>query len=188
MTPAARAAKQSSQRGFSLIEIIVVLAIVGLMLTLVVMRIDHLSPKYALRAAAREVGGMIDLARGSAVGKGKRMAIRYELDQGRYQLFGPPPQGERGNGPWGLAPVGVPKTLPMGTRFRGLYAHTKGRGVQERGRLDVAFDPLSLEGSHIVYVENDFEGGKMISVKYNALLGSCDYVDGQAEFETPPNN
>jgi len=178
---------RGDERGFSLIEIIVVLAIVGLILTLTVMRLDHLSPKYALRAAAREVGGMIDLARGTAAGKGRRTAIEYDIDGGYYRLFGPPPQGEEGRGPWGLAMVGVPKSLPMGVRFGGVYAHAKGMTAQTRGTLRVRFDPLSIEGSHIVYLENDFQGGKQMSVKYNALLGSCDYVDGQAEFEAPPN-
>jgi prepilin-type N-terminal cleavage/methylation domain-containing protein len=175
------------ERGFTLIEIIVVLAIVALVLTLAVLRIDHLSPKYAVRAAAREVGGLIDLAPGTAAGKGRRTAIEYDIDQGLYRLYGPPPPGEEGSGPWGLAPAGPPKSLPRGVRFRGAYAHAKGMQLQTSGVLRVRFDPLSIEGSHIVYVENDFQGGKQWSVKYNALLGSCDYVEGLAEFESPPD-
>lgn len=172
------------ERGFSLVEIMVVMALIGLVLSLIVMRVEHLSPKYALRAAAREVGATIDLARGKAASSGLRTAIEYDVNQGVYQLYVQNRSGERGNGPWGLEPVGMPKELPRYVRLKGVYAHAKGREAQSGGVLRVRFDALSIEGSHIVYLEN--VDGKVMSVKYNALLGSCDYADGTAEFETAP--
>jgi prepilin-type N-terminal cleavage/methylation domain-containing protein len=172
-------------RGFTLIELIVVMAIVATILMMVTMRIEHLSPKYALRAAAREVGATVDLARGTSAGRGTMTAIEYDLDHGLYTLYGQRKDGQPGNGPWGLEQVGAPRSLPRGVRFKGLFANEKGLGMQQRGVKRVRFDPLSIEGSHIVYLESEATQ-KQISVKYNALLGSCDYVDGTAEFEAPP--
>jgi prepilin-type N-terminal cleavage/methylation domain-containing protein len=168
------------RRGFTLIELIVVMAIVATILMMVTLRLDGMTPKYALRAAAREVGATIDLARGTSAGRGVMTGIEYNVDQGVYTLYGPAHDGTPG-----LFPVGAPRTLPAGVRFRGVYAHAKGQSAQGSGVLQVRFDPLSLGGSHIVYLESTVTG-KQISVKYNALLGSCDYVDGTAEFEAPP--
>ena len=170
--------------GFTMIELIVVLAIIGTILAITVIRVEHLSPKYALRSAAREVGGTIDLARGTAAGQYRATAIEYRLDEGLYQMFARPKDGSLGDWYRGLAPAGTPRALPGNVRFKGVQAHKKGMGLQTGGVVQVFFDPLSIDGSHIVYLENTER--KEISVKYNALLGSCDYIDGTAEFEAPP--
>lgn len=178
--------RHASQRdprasGFTLIEILVVLGIAGLIMTLTVMRIDHMSPKYALRAAARKVGGTIDLARGVAAGRGFRTAIEYDIDNRTYRVYQEPRDGSRGPGPFGFEPAGAAFTLPRGVGFRELI---HGNGDQKgRGVWAIGFEPLSIDGSHIVVLEN--EEKKQISVKYNALLGSCDYQDGTAQFEAP---
>lgn len=178
------------KRGFTLIEIMVTMTVIATILVIVTVRAEHLSPKYALRAAAREVGGAIDLARGTAAGRGVRTAIEYDVDAGRYQLWGEGRDDSgnkvRGDGPWGLTKIGACRTLPRGVRFRGVYAHAKGQSPQSKGVMRVRFDPLSIEGSHIVYLESEHTQ-KQISVKFNALLGSSDYVDGTAEFEAAPD-
>jgi prepilin-type N-terminal cleavage/methylation domain-containing protein len=167
--------------GFTLVELILTLVVVGLILALAVPNLDKLTPKYALRAAAREVGSTIDFARGSAAGKGRRYAIRYDCSNGAYGLYGPPGEEDAQlEGPWRLAIVGRMRFLPSGVHFRRILSQT-GEAV-ERGEAWVRFDPLSLEGSHIVYLEND--NGKRFSVKYNALLGSSDFAETWVEFET----
>lgn len=161
------------------------MVIVGLMLAFVLPRLDNLSPKYALRASVRDVGSIIDIARGSAAAKNRRYAILYEVSNGRYRLFGPPGQDEgmegQGPGPKGTYPKGAARTLPGGVRFRRIQP--LGLRPFDSGELAVFFDPLSLDGSHIVYIEGD--GGKLWSIKYNALLGVADYAEGESQFEAP---
>jgi prepilin-type N-terminal cleavage/methylation domain-containing protein len=175
--------RRRSERGFTLIEVTMVMVIVGVILAFVIPSLDNISPKYALRAAVRDVASTIDLARGSAAGKGRMHAIRYDLANGVYQLFTPggsddEPYGQ-GPGPWHLWPAGASRQLPRGVRFRAI--EPLGARALESGELAVRFDPLSLEGSHIVVLEG--EGGKMWSVKYNALLGTADFAEGTVQFE-----
>src|SRR5688572_9762366 len=106
----ARLAKREA--GFTMVEMIVVLAIVGTILAITVIRVEHLSPKYALRAAAREVGGTIDLARGTAAGQYRPTAIEYRIDEGIYQMFARPKDGSLGDWYRGLSAAGTPRRLP----------------------------------------------------------------------------
>jgi prepilin-type N-terminal cleavage/methylation domain-containing protein len=177
----ASAREERGSAGFTLVELVVVLVIVGVMLAFVVPSLDRLSPKYTLRAAVRDVGSIIDLARGTSVTKNRRTAIQYYIANNAYRMFGPPDQEQQegqGPGPWHLWPAGSLRTLPKGVHFRAVQPI--GEAVN-RTELAVRFDPLSTEGSHIVYLEND--EGKLWSIKYNALLGVADCVEGEAVFE-----
>ncbi len=172
--------------GFTLLELTMVMAIMALMVVVVGTRIDGLIPRKALEASAREIGAMIEMARGNAASRGRVYALRYDLDAGTVQLFGPPPrelaeqdpEGDRGPGPWGLYP-GLRKSLGRGVHFRGIQP--MGLDFQRGGELAVRFDPLAIEGSHIVILEN--EQGAVFSVKYNAITGLADFVRGEALFE-----
>ena len=56
--------RSRGQSGFTLFEIMIVFVIIGLVMVLAIPALDRASPKYALRAAAREVAGTINAARG----------------------------------------------------------------------------------------------------------------------------
>jgi len=49
------------QAGFTLVELIVVIVIVGLMAMITVTKLDFMVPKYRLRGAARDVGSVLGL-------------------------------------------------------------------------------------------------------------------------------
>lgn len=160
-----------------------VLVIIGVVLAFAVPALDRLTPKHTLRAAGREVASTIDLARGTAIGKARRMAIRYWVQENAYALYGPAtedaPVVENVWRGVELARYGKVRTLPAGVRF--LAVQPIGLDPVE-GELWVHFDPLSLRGSHIVYLEN--QEGRRFSVKYSALTGSAELVEGEARFET----
>jgi prepilin-type N-terminal cleavage/methylation domain-containing protein len=178
--------ERARQRGFTLLELTMVMAVLAIAVVTVGANIDGLIPGKALQASARDIGTIIEMARGNAASRGRIYAIRYDLEAGTYQLFGPPPredeeadpEGRNGPGPWGLYP-GIRKSLKRGVRFAGIQP--MGLDLQQGGELAVRFDPLAIEGSHIVYLEND--DGQLYSVKYNALTGLADYIRGEAVFE-----
>ncbi|MCW8138490.1 MAG: prepilin-type N-terminal cleavage/methylation domain-containing protein [Planctomycetota bacterium] len=71
----ARAARSALPRrrrsGFSLIEIMAVMLILGVILMSIVPAIDSMVPIYRLRGAAREVASLMELAQSEAVGTRK---------------------------------------------------------------------------------------------------------------------
>ena len=78
----------SSRRGgFTLIELIAVVVIVGVMVALTATQLDFLVPKYRLRAAAREVAGAFKLGQARAAATGKDVFVEMDLSDGRYWLL-----------------------------------------------------------------------------------------------------
>src|SRR5258708_8213439 len=67
-----------NQRGFTLVELIAVIVIVGLIAMVTVTRLDFLVPKYRLRGAARDVGSVLGLGKPHAASNGK--AVHFDVD------------------------------------------------------------------------------------------------------------
>ncbi|MHC4389703.1 MAG: pilus assembly FimT family protein [Planctomycetota bacterium] len=172
--------RSRGQSGFTLFEIMIVFVIIGLVMVLAIPALDRASPKYALRAAAREVAGTINAARGTAIGKGKLMGIGYDLDRDAYRLYGQPADGARGEPPFGLVPLDTWNPLGRYVRFVGIEAQGVGR-YQESGVLNVRFDPTIIDGSHVIHLENSI--GQIYSVKYNAFVGTAEVLRDRVGFE-----
>ena len=71
--------------GFTLLELVAVVAIMGMMLYLVVPSIG-VTEGARLRAGAREMGAHLELARQRAIITGKPHRMLIALDEGWYQL------------------------------------------------------------------------------------------------------
>jgi general secretion pathway protein H len=77
----------SSRRGdagFTLIELIVVIAIMGLMLAIVASRSNPVSPATHARAAAREIAGALRSARSEAIMTNRSVSFSLDSTGGRY--------------------------------------------------------------------------------------------------------
>jgi len=74
------------ESGFTLLEMIVVLAILGLMLGIVVARGPMHSTRLDTEAAARELAGALRMARGRAIARDQAVSVRFAAD--RYQIEG----------------------------------------------------------------------------------------------------
>ncbi len=168
----------SLRAGFTLIELIVVIVILSLIFAVAVPVLDNIAPEYSLRAGARQVGALIHLARSSAGANRERYILRYDLAKNSSWLVLPPGKDEDPEQPIdereALEAIDLPRhvvmekvVLPDGTQV-------------EDDKVDLVFDPLGFEGSHIVYLRNSEEA--MIAVKYNALLGAVDYFKEPVEF------
>lgn len=79
-----------STRGFSLLEIMAVMVILGIVLMSVVPALDGLVPTYRLKGGAREVASAMELAQSEAVGARKEYQLAYDLDANTYWLILPP--------------------------------------------------------------------------------------------------
>lgn len=77
---------QRSHRGFTLLEILIVLGLMGLLAVLIVPRALSGNDYYTLGHNTRAVAGIMRLARGQAIAEQKEMVVTFDLDNKTYQL------------------------------------------------------------------------------------------------------
>lgn len=173
-------AKSAPESGFTIIELIMVIVILGILLSQTVLNMNGITPEYRLRSAARQVGSTINWARSLAGGAGNEYQLYYNLDDGKYWIVLPPGKDddprmlpeERER----MSDQNIPEAVQIERIIR-----LDGSSITD-GEIYIKFDPLGTEGSHIVYLRNS-EGG-LITLKYNSLLGVVDYYNTEIEFES----
>ena len=112
-TQAARGnASRSNSRGFSLIEITVVLAIMGMMVTVGFPAMQEWLERYRTRNAASEIAAVIQLQRMRAVSQNTSFSIAFNDTDATYTLF----QGDPATGT--MLDV-IPRPLPFGVTYSG---------------------------------------------------------------------
>lgn len=74
------------QRGFTLVELLVVLTILGILLTLAPAALNRVLPGLQLKSAAREVAATLREARGQAIRDNLAVAVVVDTETGRYGL------------------------------------------------------------------------------------------------------
>ncbi len=90
-------------RGFTLLELLAVVALLGIVLFFVVPKLDNVTPGSRLKAAARKVGSTMELAQGQAIATGKEHVLAYDLSKGTLWIILPPPDDPNAPKP-GAAP------------------------------------------------------------------------------------
>lgn len=76
------------QQGFTLLELLVVLLIMGLLLTLAPPVFQRVIPSVGLRAAARDVVGGLREARGAAIRDNRDLALIVDTERKTFSLAG----------------------------------------------------------------------------------------------------
>lgn len=169
---------------FTLLELMLVVAIIGMIAALAAMRLDYLLPKYRLRGGAREVGALFKEARSRAAGMGRDVYVQVNVSQGTY---------------WMLAPFrvlgddGLPKEPPE-WRYEEVLKRALpsdgGRGVEfsdvvlgpeqvvSSGRALVRFSPQSASSHVIVNLRLDEAA---MAVRMNGLTGAVSFHDGRKD-------
>lgn len=166
------------QRGFTLIELIVVLVIVGLVFGVAVPHLERLSPRYSMRAAARRIASDLEYIQSTSSFRQKTYGVRYDLGENvSYTIM--PPEKDDVWIPFDKWPLSTPKELPKLVEFRAvvLADNTVFEGEEV---ADIMLDPLGASGSHVVILEDT--DGHVMSVKFNALTGTVDFLPGEVGF------
>lgn len=157
--------------GFTLIELAAVAVILGIAVTMFVLKMDGVTSSARLRAASRIVGSTIELALSNAVMKGKPRLVVYDARLGVIFI-----KGETKPDSW-EPEILLERKLPKGveiTRVEGLFTSH-----------DMSSVTVSQSGRtvpHAVYLHND--AGDM-TVHVYGITGKVKYYEGDvslAEF------
>ncbi|MGB5832012.1 MAG: GspH/FimT family pseudopilin [Thiohalocapsa sp.] len=135
MTPELRSIALA-RHGFTLVELLVVLAIAGLLMAVVPPLISAAMPGVELKAAARRTAGALRLAREIAIAQGRDAAWVIDVENNAYRVDG---DHRRGSLPGGLdvelvAAEGEMQSEAIGAiRFFPDGSSTGGRVILKRG-------------------------------------------------------
>ena len=149
-----------ASRGFTLLEILLVLGVLALIASVVVARLDLVTPTYRLRAAARDLTETVAQARSESIARAQAVELHYDLAAGKYWLSLPAEAGA--DGPSQQAPSSFrPRALPEGVRFADC---TFFRGEATRsGAVTVLFSFLGACEGHLVHLAD--EAGNAFTVE-----------------------
>lgn len=165
---------KSRARGFTLIEIVMVTAIIAGLMLLGAGTFEQLIPEYALRGAERSIAEHMKLAKAHAAATGLDVYIGYEVTTGRYWMW---IWNEGADGKGGAYDVIFDKRLPEGVGFVDV---TFGTAVVSRsGPAQVRVSPMGSAEHHIVNLKN--EDGLKAAVKLNGLTGAVYFYDRHVE-------
>ena len=129
---------RNSNTGFTIIELIVVIALLGIIATIVVPNLDNFSPRYKLRSAARTVGQTVAWARSLGGGIGREYVIRYRLEEDTIEILLPPEEDEDPNMDFDSRESLGAETLPNGVEITRIVQPDGSR--DDYGVVDLVLD------------------------------------------------
>ena len=165
-----------SARGFTLLEIMVVVVIIGVTLSVVAIRSGSLLPQTKLQAQAERIAGTLDQARQQALLENETIEMVFHLDPhpdedvqgfGTQYMFELDDDGEV-VGP-GSTPIVTFKPMEEGTAIREI--RVPGTPPRVDGVVNVACSPLGRALSMDVVVHNpDFPDVEVYTIRVDALI------------------
>lgn len=177
-------------RGFTLIELIFVLILIGVISSMVIPNLSGLTPKYRMRTYARTIARTIHEMRVAAIATGKLTGIRYVL-AGEDSYVQPIPTAPIDYPDMALSEreSSVKHELPAGVFIRGINLPGSRGGAISNGTIDIGFSPNGTTGSHVVVLELESTTGppSILAVKFNSISGVIDYYNHEVEFQHHEN-
>ncbi len=176
----AKLRNHSTQRGFTLIEIMAVVLLLGLAMSGVSSNLNRFIPQAQSESAARTVIGDLDLVRSSAISNGRPYVIEFDLDKNQYRIITPfTADGRVARTAEDRTDLGI-DTLPNGTSISGLkvsgVANTLTSGVHR-----VTFHHSGIMNDLVIFLSNEMGEMYDLTVVMGAITGKTLVVEGHFE-------
>jgi len=184
---------RAGKKGFTLIELVVVIAIISIMAVIVLPRLDPFVPSRRLKGAARTLSGTITLAYGESVAKNKRYRLYLDpMEETYWVVQVKETEKEDSGGAIGLTlgtqfellhyeesgtedevaapsePLFAPQKLPQGVHFSSMSVGDDTALASSKPRY-IEFTPLGVASPATVTLVN--EDGDTLSVQYDGITG-----------------
>ena len=162
------------KKGYTLIELIVVLVLVGMMLTLAAPRLRHALLTDHLKSTARKLVGIINNLRNETVREQKAYTLHFDLNSNRFWTDDPSMTEEeltlaREEG----------TTLPSDVRIRDVWI--KGEGKIVEGEAGITFTRKGYTQSSAIHLRSD--DGREFTLELRPFSGKVKILESYVEFE-----
>lgn len=163
--------------GFTVIEILVALVIIGLITAMVVPNLGAFVPRARLDAAAKILASNIDLLRSESRIQGKRYTLELDLDRGLWRRVLPPE--ERLTTEQDVQSL-EPKQEEWSRLQEGVRIATAGNineGMAKGGTFALVFDHNGQTGDQSIVLQLADDPTMTWTVNIRGLTGQCDVIE-----------
>lgn len=177
-----------ARAGFSLIELMGVIVVLGLMAGMVAISWQSVLPRAELNRAVRDLSSQLYTVRSDAISRKARFEVQYSFSSTEnrplgYRVVSP----FRADGRGGLAGRDEERLafewqeLPDSVKFN--RVRVNGQDIRE-GVVSVFFDPLGTSTDHLIILEQMPEGA-LFTIEVLALTGDFRLHEGEFVREPP---
>jgi len=172
--------------GFTIVELLATLMIVSLLFALILPNLDALVPSARLRGSGSRIQAELEWARSEARIQGKRMAVEFDLDRGRWRLVFPPEQRlTRDEDESALAERPDDwQELETDVRFAGLGDARS--GLAQRGTYRVVFDEYGFTADQVIVLQRTSDPEHTWSMALSGLSGKSDTTESETGEKSAP--
>lgn len=163
--------------GFTIVEVLVTLLVLGLITAMVVPNLGAFVPKAKLDAAAKVLAANIDHMRSEARIQGKRCSLELDLDKGRWRRVLPPEDKlTTDQDVQSLEPLYEDWTeLQDGVQI--VSAGNQNEGMAKGGTFALVFDHNGNTGDQSVVLRLKDDPTMVWTVNIRGLTGQCEVLE-----------
>ena len=182
-----RTRPHTAEGGFTLMELLVTMAIISLLLAMILPNLGALVPSARLEGSGKQILRRLDYLRSEALIRGREMSLELDLDRARWRMILPPDmQLTLDQDPITLEEKWFEWTeLEVGVQFDG--AGDAKTGLAKRGLYRVRFDEYGFSSDQIIVLRLKDEPDQVWSLELRGLTGATTVLESnEGEVPDPP--
>jgi prepilin-type N-terminal cleavage/methylation domain-containing protein len=178
-TPARARASHGSTGGFTLVELLLVLALLALVFSLVVPNIGALVPSARLTASGKQILRELDWVRSEARIQGKRMGMEFDLERAIWRIVYPPEHRLTRDQDTSTLEERPDQWLEMEPDVVFAGAGDNRAGMTKKGIYRLQFDEYGFTGDQVLVLQLQSNPNMVWSMKINGLSGHVDVEESE---------